>query len=189
MFFFSFLHIYVCRYGPLVRFWCMRFEGKHNMFKDLAHRVKNFKNIPKTMAFRHQELVCYYFNSDSDRSPFCKKSRTGPGTWMYTESLWVIMGACNSKTIQIWKLITTAWNWILMAFMNVKLHAPHCLWWLMHVFLKEYIYGSCVLITPKCSDKIYCQYTEVQRNSTGRIFWHWLRQSVNKVCIMDDNYN
>ena len=39
------------------------------MFKDFAHRAKNFKNIPKTMAFHHQELICYYINSGSDRSP------------------------------------------------------------------------------------------------------------------------
>ena len=71
------------RYGPLVRFWCMRFEGKHNYFKDLAHRLKCFKNISKTMAYRHQELVCYYVNSGSDCSPFCKESKTGPGTCMY----------------------------------------------------------------------------------------------------------
>ena len=57
----------------------MRFEGKHNLFKDLAHRVKNFKNIPKTMAYHHQELVCCYVNSGSDRSSFVKESRTGPG--------------------------------------------------------------------------------------------------------------
>lgn len=38
----------------------MRFEGKHNYFKDLAHRVKCFKNIAKTLATRHQHLMCYY---------------------------------------------------------------------------------------------------------------------------------
>ena len=38
------------RFGPLLHLWCMRFEAKHNYFKDLAHHVKCFKNIPKTMA-------------------------------------------------------------------------------------------------------------------------------------------
>ena len=66
-----------CRFGTLVKFWCMRFEG--NYFKDLAHRVKSFKNIPKTMAYRHQELVCYYVNSIHDNSPFCKENKAGPG--------------------------------------------------------------------------------------------------------------
>lgn len=77
----------MCRYGPLVRYWCMRFEGKHNYFKDLAHRVKCFKNIPKTMAYRHQESVCYYMNSGKNCSPFCKESKTGPGT-LFTSELY-----------------------------------------------------------------------------------------------------
>lgn len=69
------------RYGPMVHFWCMRFEGKHNYFKDLAHRIKCFKNIPKSMAYRHQELVCYYINSSKSRSPYCKESNIGQGMW------------------------------------------------------------------------------------------------------------
>ena len=43
----------------------MRFESKHNYFKDLAHRVKNFKNILKTMAEQHQEALCYHLISTS----------------------------------------------------------------------------------------------------------------------------
>lgn len=61
----------------------MRFESKHNYFKDLAHRVKCFKNIPKTMAQRHQEFVCYYMNSGSNCSPFLKENKTGTGESIY----------------------------------------------------------------------------------------------------------
>ena len=61
----------------------MRFESKHNYFKDLAHRVKCFKNIPKTMAQRHQEFVCYYINSGANCSPFLKENKTGTGESMY----------------------------------------------------------------------------------------------------------
>lgn len=49
--------------GPLVRFWCMRFEAKHNFFRRLSHIVCNFKNICKTMALRHQMFMCYRFYS------------------------------------------------------------------------------------------------------------------------------
>ena len=56
----------------------MRFESKHNYYKELAHHVKCFKNIPKTMAQRHQEFMCYHLNSDS--SPFAKEVMVGPGT-------------------------------------------------------------------------------------------------------------
>jgi hypothetical protein len=44
----------------------MRFEAKHGFFKSLAHKVKCFKNIPKTLAQRHQNLMCYYASSEND---------------------------------------------------------------------------------------------------------------------------
>lgn len=47
------------RLGPLVHYWSMRFEAKHGFFKRLAHITCNFRNICKTMAFRHQMLLCY----------------------------------------------------------------------------------------------------------------------------------
>ena len=43
----------------MTRYWCMRFEAKHNYFKDLAHRTKQFKNIAMSLSYRHQQLVCY----------------------------------------------------------------------------------------------------------------------------------
>jgi hypothetical protein len=58
----------------------MRFEGKHNYFKDLAHRIKSFKNVPKTMATRHQLLMCYYRSSSVDSSIFYKDTNSGPET-------------------------------------------------------------------------------------------------------------
>ena len=39
----------------------MRYEAKHSYFKDLAQKIKNFKNISKSLAERHQRLVCYQF--------------------------------------------------------------------------------------------------------------------------------
>lgn len=36
----------------------MRFEGAHCRFKHMATVVKNFKNISKTLAYRHQSLRC-----------------------------------------------------------------------------------------------------------------------------------
>ena len=58
----------------------MRFESKHNYFKDLAHRVKNFKNIPKTMAERHQEALCYHLRSETQLE---KNTHVGPGIISY----------------------------------------------------------------------------------------------------------
>ena len=47
------------RCGPLVRNWCMRFEGKHRYFKKTAQTLGSFKNIAKTVAIRHQRYMCY----------------------------------------------------------------------------------------------------------------------------------
>lgn len=51
--------------GPLVHFWAMRFEAKHNFFKRVSHVTCNFVNICKTMAYRHQMQLCYSFLSGS----------------------------------------------------------------------------------------------------------------------------
>lgn len=42
------------QFGPLSRFWCMRFEAKHNPLKRQAHVVFNFKNVSKTLAYKNQ---------------------------------------------------------------------------------------------------------------------------------------
>ena len=54
------------RFGPASKYWCMRFEAKHSYFKSLAHKVKCFKNIAKTMCDRHQTLMCYIASSEND---------------------------------------------------------------------------------------------------------------------------
>ena len=51
--------------GPLVQYWAMRFEAKHGFFKRISHVTCNFKNICKTMAFRHQMMQCYTILSGS----------------------------------------------------------------------------------------------------------------------------
>lgn len=43
----------------------MRYEAKHRYFKNLAKKSWNFKNMAKTLAMRHQRLMCYYMNSGS----------------------------------------------------------------------------------------------------------------------------
>lgn len=45
--------------GPLKHLWTMRFECKHQFFTSAAQISKNFKNINKTLAKRHQEYICF----------------------------------------------------------------------------------------------------------------------------------
>ncbi|CAN7940080.1 unnamed protein product [Ixodes hexagonus] len=49
--------------GPLRQYWRLRFEAKHQHFKAMASKVKNFKNICKTLATRHQLLQSFEMNS------------------------------------------------------------------------------------------------------------------------------
>ena len=44
--------------GPSIRAWTMRHEAKLNFFKQ-ASRISNFKNIPQSVARRHQRWQCY----------------------------------------------------------------------------------------------------------------------------------
>ena len=80
-----------CRCGPPSRYWCMRFEAKNSYFKDLAHRIKNFKNIPKSLAHRHQAWPCYIYSNSVAGGRIFKDFTTGPG-----------MVLCNLYTITLW---------------------------------------------------------------------------------------
>lgn len=67
------------RCGPISRYWCMRFEAKHNYFKSLAQRVKCYKNIAQTLSSRHQKLMCYYLCNPLS-SPIIKGIKTSKGS-------------------------------------------------------------------------------------------------------------
>jgi len=40
--------------GPLVNIWCMRFEAKHKESKIESHIITSRKNLPFTLAMKHQ---------------------------------------------------------------------------------------------------------------------------------------
>ncbi|XP_060064737.1 uncharacterized protein LOC132545086 [Ylistrum balloti] len=56
----------IMNFGPVRTCWCMRFEAKHSYFKQLALRVRNFKNINATLAQRHQNLQACITSSGND---------------------------------------------------------------------------------------------------------------------------
>jgi hypothetical protein len=47
--------------GPPVRYWCMRFEARHQVFKELARTTNCFKNVCKTLAKRFQRGLAFQF--------------------------------------------------------------------------------------------------------------------------------
>ncbi|XP_025765360.1 uncharacterized protein LOC109203258 isoform X2 [Oreochromis niloticus] len=46
--------------GPLIHMWSMRFEAKHKVFKNT---VKNFKNVTKSLARKHQIFIGYHWET------------------------------------------------------------------------------------------------------------------------------
>lgn len=59
--------------GPLIHFWGMRFEAKHRFFKDA---VKNFKNITKSLAQKHQMTIAHHWESEPLKSIACGPTKT-----------------------------------------------------------------------------------------------------------------
>lgn len=61
----------ILKFGPLVRVWAMRFEAKHQQFKLIPKITKNFRNLPKTLAERHQSGVrADSISLSADDNPF-----------------------------------------------------------------------------------------------------------------------
>lgn len=53
--------------GPLIHSWMMRMEAKHKVFTDMVRQTNNFRNLPKTLAHRHQEYICNRTDSYSNQ--------------------------------------------------------------------------------------------------------------------------
>ncbi|KAJ8048445.1 hypothetical protein HOLleu_00769 [Holothuria leucospilota] len=71
--------------GPLVHYWSMRFEAKHNFFCRLSHIICNFKNITKSMAYGHQMFQRYQMRSkQSFKETSCE---IGPGSCLLLNSI------------------------------------------------------------------------------------------------------
>ena len=67
----------------------MRYEAKHSYFKRLAKNAYNFKNIAKTLAKRHQRLMCYYLNSPGEGHGFLDEA-TSTGKGQFSPSIILI---------------------------------------------------------------------------------------------------
>jgi len=85
--------------GPLLHMLCMRFEGKHNFFK---RSVKNFKNITKTLAKRHQNQLAFHFEGF-----YFKRFQFGPITEVFVSSL--EGSEALNETFDLSCVSTTSW--------------------------------------------------------------------------------
>ena len=68
--------LHTFRLGPMVTSWCMRFEAKHRYFKKMSISLGNFKNVPLTLAERHQNRQCYM------KYNLCKPTECGAGNFL-----------------------------------------------------------------------------------------------------------
>ncbi|XP_052003744.1 uncharacterized protein LOC127658461 [Xyrauchen texanus] len=57
-------------FGPISQLWCMRFEAKHKPLKRHTNIVGNFKNVSKTLSYKHQVQQMYSFKLGD---PFSEK--------------------------------------------------------------------------------------------------------------------
>ena len=56
-------------FGPLVGQWTMRFEAKHSFFKQVIRHTSCFKNVPLSLASKHQMMIGYHLASPSKSKP------------------------------------------------------------------------------------------------------------------------
>lgn len=65
-------------YGPLSKLSCMRFEAKHQFFKSLTRKVRNFKNISTTLSRRHQMQLMYALTQPQESLTIIGSKRLEP---------------------------------------------------------------------------------------------------------------
>ncbi|XP_051813199.1 uncharacterized protein LOC127536542 isoform X3 [Acanthochromis polyacanthus] len=56
-------------FGPLLSVWTMRFEAKHKYFKQIVKHTSCFKNLPLTLASKHQFMIAFHISSPSYGKP------------------------------------------------------------------------------------------------------------------------
>ena len=53
------------RHGPLRNCWTMRYESKYGFLKGLIRESKNFRNVAKSIALKHQNHIAFQLHSGS----------------------------------------------------------------------------------------------------------------------------
>ena len=61
----------------------MRFEAKHSCFKQLAHSLGNFVNLPYSLTSRHQQYQCYLNSVACEQPHPVDQIEVGPGLYKH----------------------------------------------------------------------------------------------------------
>lgn len=59
------------KYSPLIHFWSMQIEEKHQYFKEIVQNMRNYKNIPMLLATKHQLYQAHILQSSLDSNIQC----------------------------------------------------------------------------------------------------------------------
>ncbi|XP_030829580.1 uncharacterized protein LOC115919721 [Strongylocentrotus purpuratus] len=102
--------------GPLIHVWCMRYEAKHHYFGRVAESVRNYKNICKSLAKKHQTALTFHLQSNHP----LEYLEVGPGSSLLLSDLDENIGQIVQEQIQVEDLSTELFdaNW-------VKVHGTH----------------------------------------------------------------
>lgn len=73
--------------GPVVNMSMMRYESKHKVFKTFADNTNNFIDINRTLALKHQELLCSSEFTYKDNIECGKLNRLSEQCYLDTEQL------------------------------------------------------------------------------------------------------
>ncbi|XP_063047290.1 uncharacterized protein LOC134441029 isoform X1 [Engraulis encrasicolus] len=57
--------VLIRNFGPLGTLWTLRFESKHSFFKRVVKHTNCFKNVPLTLASKHQFMLAFHMTSPS----------------------------------------------------------------------------------------------------------------------------
>ena len=96
--------------GPLLHVWCMRYEAKHDYFGRVAESVRNYKNICKSLAKKHQTALTFHLQSNHPLE--CLE--VGPGSSLLLSDLDENIGKIVQEKIQVMELFTEVFdaNWV-----------------------------------------------------------------------------
>ena len=88
----------ILKIGPQVRVWAMHFEAKHQQFKFIPKITKYFRNLPKTLAERHQsgvraDSISLSAGDNPTDHPLLSKDFTIciPRRWMHTGHVIIVL--------------------------------------------------------------------------------------------------
>jgi hypothetical protein len=94
--------------GPLIGMSCLKYELKNSFFKRSAHVVCNFKNICKTLAFRHQQFALYsnLCNLHMRDCVLVDKTSSVPASSLLNGSVTELL--CAENLVDLTQMVTTA---------------------------------------------------------------------------------